>query len=149
MSIDEAIAHAREKAKEKRKEMQCKTCKLFVRSDLHPLQGYCHKNQFHSIEIDSWRKVCGKYVPTEICKCAEEYEQIAEWLEELKVYQQHEIICNKGYNSGYNKALDDFVGKLIEELSHTTLEKDGYYLANIIKPLAEQLKAGGENEQSI
>ena len=44
----------------------------------------------------------------------------------------------------YNKALDDFVGRLIEELSHTTLLKDGYYLANIIKPLAEQLKAGGK-----
>ena len=37
-----------------------------------------------------------------------EQEQIAEWLEELKVYQQHEIICHKGYNAGYNKAIDDF-----------------------------------------
>ena len=42
----------------------------------------------------------------------------------------------------YNKAIDDFAKRLIEELSHTTLVKDGYYLANIIKPLAEQLKAG-------
>lgn len=31
MTIDEAIMQAREKAKEKRKEMQCKTCKLFAR----------------------------------------------------------------------------------------------------------------------
>ena len=46
----------------------------------------------------------------------------------------------------YNKAIDDFAKRLIEELSHTTLVKDGYYLANIIKPLAEQLKAGGNDE---
>ena len=39
---------------------------------------------------------------------AEEHEHLAEWLEELKIYQQHEIICNKGYNAGYNKAIDDF-----------------------------------------
>ena len=41
-----------------------------------------------------------------------EQEQIADWLEELKVYQQHEIICHKGYNAGYNKAIDDFAEKL-------------------------------------
>ena len=80
MIIDEAIAHEREVAKEKRKEMQCKTCKLFARSDLHPLQGYCRKNEFRSIEIDSWSKVCSEYVPKEMCKCAEEHEQLAEWL---------------------------------------------------------------------
>ena len=84
MTIDEAIAHAREVAEEKRKEMQCKTCKLFARSDLHPLQGYCRKNEFRSMEIDSWSKVCSEYVPKEMCKCAEEHEQLAEWLEELK-----------------------------------------------------------------
>ena len=39
----------------------------------------------------------------------DDLQQLTEWLEELKVYQQHEIICNKGYNAGYNKAIDDFV----------------------------------------
>ena len=144
MSIDEAIAHAREKAKEKRKEMQCKTCKLFSRSDLHPLQGYCRKNEFRSIEIDSWRKVCSEYVPKEICKCAEEYEQLAEWLEELKVYQQHEIICNKGYNAGYNKALNDFVNVCEKQL--TTMFGQRYADMRDIKNIAEQLKAGGNND---
>ena len=99
MTIDDAIAHAREKAKEKRKEMQCKTCKLFSRSDLHPLQGYCRKNEFRSIEIDSWSKVCSGYVPKEMCKCAEEHERLAEWLEELKEYQQY------GTPDGYGSAL--------------------------------------------
>ena len=91
MTLDEAIVHAREKAKEKRKEMQCKTCKLFSKSDLHPLQGYCRKNEFRSIEIDSWSKVCSEYVPKEMCKCAEEHEQIVEWLEELKAYKEKKM----------------------------------------------------------
>ena len=59
----------------------------------------------------------------------------------------NELDCSKHDKEIYNKAIDDFVERLIEELSHTTLLKDGYYLANIIKPLAEQLKAGGENER--
>ena len=163
MTLDEAIIHAREKAKEKRKEMQCKTCKLFVRSDLHPLQGYCRKNEFHSIEIDSWSKVCSEYVPKEMCKCAEEYEQIAEWLEELKIYQQHEIICNKGYNAGYNKAIDDFAENISLEISESiiwgmlvnshkdnsfndTSDKIVDYVINTANEIAEQLKVGGENE---
>lgn len=126
MTIDEAIAHAREVAKDKRKEMQCKTCKLFARSDLHPLQGYCRKNKFHSIEIDSWRKVCSEYVPKEMCKCAEEHEQLAEWLEELKEYRKHIELTEipeqyklgfqdgivNGFENGYNKAIDDFAEKL-------------------------------------
>ena len=166
LTIDEAIAHAREVAKEKRKEMQCKTCKLFERSDLHPLQGYCKKNEFRSIEIDSWRKVCSEYVPKEMCKCAEEHEQIAEWLEELKVYQQHEIICNKGYNAGYekgyadgslsvaseirNKAIDDFAEKIIRyvDCGHlcqpTEMRWSDFTVVEMVKKLAKKLKEGGE-----
>lgn len=131
MTIDEVIAHAREVAKEKRKEMQCKTCKLFVRSDLHPLQGYCRKNEFRSIEIDSWSKVCSEYVPKEMCKCAEEHEQLAEWLEELKTYRE----CNV---CEYNKAINDFAEKI---LSQQIVDK------SVIRRFKEQLKVGGENER--
>ena len=84
MSIDEAIAHAREVAEIQRNN-------------------------------DKLNKTLGKsspYYNTDCIKCAEEHEQLAEWLEELKVYQQHEIICNNGYNAGYNKAIDDFAEKL-------------------------------------
>ena len=108
MTIDEAIAHAREIAKEKRKEMQCKTCKLFARSDLHPLQGYCRKNEFRSIEIDSWSKVCSEYVPKEMCKCAEEHEQLAEWLEDYKRIKML-IPIEQALKAEYNKAIDDFI----------------------------------------
>lgn len=143
MTIDEAIAHAREVAKEKRKEMQCKTCKLFARSDLHPLQGYCRKNEFRSIEIDSWSKVCSEYVPKEMCKCAEEHEQLAEWLEDYKRIKML-IPLEQALKAEYNKAIDDFVKMLYEEL----LYEDG--LTEIdVDYIAEQLKAGGENDKSI
>ena len=162
MTIDEAIAHAREVAKEKRKEMQCKTCKLFARSDLHPLQGYCRKNEFRSIEIDSWSKVCSEYVPREMCKCAEEHEQIAEWLEELSRRRVEELFRKTDEKAIRDKAIDDFVNGISEYLgvenatkygnknaeqqriSYDTLMK--YEIADAIDDVAEQLKAGVENE---
>ena len=161
MTIDEAIARERQHAKDKRKEMQCKTCKLFARSDLHPLQGYCRKNEFRSIEIDSWRKVCSEYVPKEMCKCAEEHEQLAEWLEELKAIKEMDLsipqhftkeqsdwikaYCIKRNIEFYNKAIDDFAEKVIQRYHElpTTLG----YTEEIVKEIAEQLKAGGENER--
>ena len=90
-------------------------------------------------------------------------EQLAEWLEELKVYQQHEIICNKGYNAGYNKAIDDFVENISLEISESliwgmiancfkyknmndTSDKIVDYVINTANEIAERLKAGVENE---
>ena len=87
--------------------------------------------------------------------------QIAEWLEELKIYQQHEIICNKGYNAGYNKAIDDLRNELKNHYTEynidCVLEDNNFYsyttacnyLEDYIDEIAEQLKAGGENERSI
>ena len=72
--------------------------------------------------------------------------QIAEWLEELKVYQQHKIICNKGYNAGYNKAIDDFV-KLVHKHDWNIRNiNENSFIYGAIDKLAEQLKAGGEND---
>lgn len=66
--------------------------------------------------------------------------QIAEWLEELKVYQQHEIICNKGYNAGYNKAIDDFVN-IAKEHDFKHGKKDiTNCVIDFIEFFAEQLK---------
>ena len=61
------------------------------------------------------------------------YEHLAEWLEELKAYKenQHRSLRHM-YEKGYNKAIDDFAILMKETLN-----------------LAEQLKAGGENERSI
>ena len=79
-------------------------------------------------------------------KCVQESKQLAEWLEELKVYQQHEIICNKGYNEGYNKAIDDFV-KLVHKHDWNIRNiNENSFIYGAIDTLAEQLKAGGEND---
>ena len=101
MTIDEAIAYAREVAEIQRNN-------------------------------DKLNKTLGKsspYYNTDCIKCAEEHEQIAEWLEELKEYKenQHRSLRHM-YEKGYNKAIDDFAILMKETLN-----------------LAEQLKVGGEN----
>ena len=70
-------------------------------------------------------------------KFAEEQEQLAKWLEELKAYRE----CNV---CEYNKAIDDFAEKIIQRYHElpTTLG----YTEEIVKEIAEQLKAGGEND---
>lgn len=71
----------------------------------------------------------GKHIQS--CKkCAEEYEQLAEWLEELKMYKSlspRELVLAKqkndrvieyskgfdfGYKTAYSKAIDDFAEKI-------------------------------------
>ena len=145
MTIDEAIAHAREIAKEKRKEMQCKTCKLFARSDLHPLQGYCRKNEFRSIEIDSWSKVCSEYVPKEMCKCAEEHEQLAEWLEDYKRIKML-IPIEQALKAEHDKAIGD-VMNMLNDIEFNGGTKETLACANAtlnyIKKEVEQLRSDG------
>lgn len=71
------------------------------------------------------------------------HEQLADWLEELKVYQQHEIICNKGYNAGYNKAIDDFVAFTKEhEYKYGNADITSIVIG-FNKFIAEHLKVGG------
>ena len=80
MTIDEAIAHAREVAEKVRKSINSAVT----------IQG---------------EKTC--------IACAEEHEQLAEWLEELKSYRENSNGYNKedielNRNAMYNKAIDDF-----------------------------------------
>ena len=55
---------------------------------------------------------------------------------------------NKGYTDGYNKAIDD----LLEDANEMAIEVDiGTYTVKaigmgLLEQIAEQLKAGGENE---
>ena len=100
-------------------------------------------------EITNTDANCPAHCNISCDKCVQESEQLAEWLEELKVYQQHEIICNKGYNEGYNKAIDDFV-KLVHKHDWNIRNiNENSFIYGAIDTLAEQLKAGGNNEQSI
>ena len=82
-------------------------------------------------------------------ECNEKYKQLAEWLKELKSYREIGTVeeCKNSVLNilkAYNKAIDDFVKMLYEEL----LYEDG--LTEIdVDYIAEQLKAGGENDKSI
>ena len=81
--------------------------------------------------------------------------QLAEWLEELKALKNGlNIKCDnlnealeKGKKIGYNKALDDFV-KFANTMP-TVEEEDGEIRPMWLEEMAEQLKAGVENERSI
>ena len=93
---------------------------------------------------DEYSKKCEVY--------AEEHEQLAEWLEELKKIKSNGryVQGNKaGQKIGYNKAIDDFV-KLAKEHDFKHDKKDiTNCVIGFIEFFAEQLKAGRENEQSI
>ena len=121
MTIDEAISRIREVAEKHR-------------SNIVP------KERYHNMPwIDKNNEVS--------MKSAEENEQLAEWLEELKRRREYdgEIIgsgtLNNAYNQGYNKALDDIVTIIKERVG-----MDWEWDFDFIEEIAEQLKAGGNNE---
>ena len=120
MTLDEAIAHARAKAQEQR---------YYANFEKNTLM---HQS---------------------CVRCAEEHEQLAEWLEELKAIKEeigtdewimeHDRLIRNG-------AIDDFAYKII------ILCDDGEFInrfneftATTILEIAEQLKAGEQNERSI
>ena len=122
LSIDEAIAHAREVAEEQRKD-----------------NGNCEYKAEYGC------KGCADYYSKPCIECAEEHEQLADWLEELKDYRenQHRSLRHM-YEKGYNKALNDFVN--VCEKQFTTIYGQRYVDMRDIVNIAEQLKAGGKNE---
>lgn len=82
------------------------------------------------------------------------FEQIAEWLEELKAnriaLEKANGYLEANYRLGYNKAIDDYMNKLCNNCMQQTNEcnklecpfcTDGCDIVNI----AEQLKAGNSN----
>ena len=96
--------------------------------------------------------------PDNIKKCAEEHEQLAEWLEELKFLKQWKSDIMDGFckydvssfeelvTNARNKAIDDYMNKLCDHCMQQTNEcyklecpfcTDGCDIVNI----AEQLKA--------
>ena len=126
LSIDEAIAQAREKAKEIREN-------IIDGNNLEPYESYCN-------------------AMTE--RCAEKHEQIAEWLEELKSYRASVFsgyMTQKMLKEEYNKAIDDFAEKLKAKCKVHYVDCDPYFggiedsilYEDDIDEIAEQLKAGG------
>ena len=100
-------------------------------------------------------------------KLAEEHEQLAEWLEELKVIKEMDLsipqhftkeqsdwikkYCINRNKEFYNMAIDDFLTEICKMIVQS--ENNGNYrfyaveIKQSIADLAEQLKAGGENER--
>ena len=129
MTIDEAIAHARDVANEQKRR-----------------SGICIQNDSE----------CDKF--SDCLKCSEEHEQLAEWLEELKAYREigtvegyksaiecyTEEYTRRKSGEQYNKALDDFV-KFANTMP-TVEEEDGTIRPMWLEEMAEQLKAGVKNE---
>ena len=115
LSIDEAIAHAREEAKEIREN-------IIDGNNLEPYESYCNA-------------MTGR--------CAEEHEQLAEWLEELKSYRASVFsgyMTQKMLKEEYNKAIDDLLGGM-NQITYNCQDADELF--EKICDLAEQLKAGG------
>ena len=113
MTLDEAIKHAREKAEEQRKDYD--TCVV--------KEGYGCKD-------------CAYYYSKPCIECAEEHEQLADWLEELKEYKENKHRSLRYmYEKGYNKAIDDLTEKIV---GYGTYD----YYGNVIDVLeiAEKLK---------
>ena len=128
LSIDEAIAQELNIAKNRRKNFdECNE----------------RKNNY----------ACRLCVETQPClDCAEEHEQLAEWLEELKEIKSNGryVQGNKaGQKIGYRNAIDDFVKSIEEECGYDADINDDCYFEisrTTLLHLAVQLKAGGENE---
>ena len=131
MTLDEAIAHEKEVAK-----------KVYVEAML------CHANPDDG-ELDDCIE-CGKY-----------HEQLAEWLEELKELQNitaghlYAVAFKNGYLKAEkevrNKAIDDFTGEIKDwqiDIQDNEYDAEKFdFVFERIYEIAEQLKAGGDNEQ--
>ena len=133
MTIDEAIAHAREVANTQRGK-----------------SGICLQN---GLECEHF---------SDCLKCAEEHEQLAEWLEELKAYREIGTVeeCKNSVldiQKAYNKAIDDFAENISLKISDSfiwgkiadcfksknindTSDEIIVYVINIANEIAEQLK---------
>lgn len=82
--------------------------------------------------------------------------QLAEWLEDYKRIKML-IPIEQALKAEYNKAIDDFVKALQEKIEKDLANPDlaleckkcGIWKNYDIAEIAEQLKAGGENERSI
>ena len=105
LSIDEAIAHAREVANTQRGK-----------------SGICLQN---GLECEHF---------SDCLKCAEEHEQLAEWLEELKMYRESSY--GELYSMVYNKAIDDCKELTFREVVYCDSLND----RTEFRELAEQLK---------
>ena len=136
MTIDEAIQRENKIAEENQKIVDTE----IVFDDVSLSQLYCDDTEVIEEHLENYKK------------CAEYHKQLVDWLEELKALKNGlKIKCDnlnealeKGKKIGYNKALDDFV-KFASDMP-TVEEEDGTIRPMWLEEMAEQLKAGGKND---
>ena len=123
LSIDEAIAHAREVANTQKGK-----------------SGICLQN---GLECEHF---------SDCLKCAEEHEQLAEWLEELKEMRKNQgQIADFWYQEGISRESKLIFDK-IEEIKNRYNVEDFAIIGVLIKvqeialEIAEELKEGRNNE---
>ena len=115
------------------------------------------------MKIDEWiekaklnAKVNVEYPTDEmLLQEAEEYAQLADWLEELKDHRERECnhideaLYDKCYLEGYNKAIDDFIRKceIESRVSSDEITHLSYYGLSMreLQRIAEQLREGVED----
>ena len=155
MTIDEVIVKEKENAEKLRKIIET---------------GYDGEISIEALFCDDTSAIKEAYERFE--NCAKEHEQLAEWLEELKDYRDKNKMVvrvdvenmdsikdkieelSRYAENQYNKAIDDFVEKLKSECRIHYVDCDPYFggitdsilYKDDIEEIAEQLKAGGENE---
>ena len=94
-------------------------------------------------EITNTDAVCPAHCNIPCDKCVQESEQLAEWLEELKDYQDKiKNIAVKLAKEQYNKAIDDCKELTFREVVYYDSLND----RTEFRELAEQLKADDTNE---
>lgn len=73
--------------------------------------------------------------------------QLGELLEELKKRRSEDYgyMADIHQSIGYRKAIDDFAEKLSIAFDETDIEEYGFYPKNLVRMVAGELKAGGEN----
>ena len=112
MTIDEAISHAKEVATIQR----------------------------NNEKLNRTLGTASPYVNETCIKCAEEHEQLAEWLEELKDMRN---LDKTNFSDGYNRGIDDF---LKEADATFTMQSDGTAVLRRLEKIADRLKGGGSSE---
>lgn len=104
-----------------------------------------HAREISAIERNNQKlnNTLGKSSPyyyQDCIKRAEEHEQLAEWLEELKAMRN---LDKTNFSDGYNKGIDDFLQKADEVIPYTCRGTE--FMRRLTK-IADELK-GGKNEQ--
>lgn len=76
-------------------------------------------------------------------KCAEEHEQLAELLEELKAMKNTD---KTNFSDGYNRGIDDF---LKEADATFPMQSGGTAVLRRLEKIADRLKGGGNNDNNL